>query len=123
MKNKLYKSKNDKILFGVCSGIANYFEIDPTIVRVITAVLLIVGAQFVLSLYIILALILPENPNEKKQKVINKMNNSYLLGAGLVIIGIIMLLDSYNIILWKNLWPAMLIIMGVIILWGKNKKN
>ena len=123
MKEKLYKSKNDKILFGVCSGIANYFEIDPTIVRVITAVLLIVGAQFVLSLYIILALILPENPNEKKQKVINKINNSYLLGAGLVLIGVIMLLDSYNIILWRNLWPAILIIIGVIIIWEKNKKE
>lgn len=123
MKDKLYRSKNDKIIFGVCSGIANYFEIDPTLVRVITAVLLVIGAQFILSLYIILAIVLPEDPNEKKQKVISKLNNSYMLGAGLVIIGVIMLLDSYNIVLWRNLWPAILIIIGVIIIWEKNKKN
>ncbi|MFA5333606.1 MAG: PspC domain-containing protein [Candidatus Nanoarchaeia archaeon] len=123
MKDKLYRSKNDKIIFGVCAGIADYFEIDPTIVRVITAVLLIIGAQFIISLYIILAIVLPENPNEKKQKVISKVNNSYMLGAGLVIIGVIMLLDSYNIVLWRNLWPAMLIIIGVIIIWGKSRKD
>ncbi|MFA5303028.1 MAG: PspC domain-containing protein [Candidatus Nanoarchaeia archaeon] len=123
MKDKIYKSKNDKIIFGVCAGIADYFEIDPTIVRVITAVLLIIGAQFIISLYIILALVLPENPAEKKQKTISKASNSYMIGAGLVIIGVIMLLDSYNIVLWRNLWPAMLIIIGVIIIWGKSKKD
>jgi hypothetical protein len=90
---------------------------------VITALLLVIGTSFIIPLYIILAIVLPENPSEKKEKVINKNNNSYLLGAGLVAIGLIMLLDSYNIIVWRNLWPAILIIIGAIIIWGKDKKK
>ncbi|MBS7289150.1 MAG: PspC domain-containing protein [Bacteroidales bacterium] len=35
MKKKLYRSRNDKMLAGVCGGVANYFEIDPVIVRLI----------------------------------------------------------------------------------------
>ena len=59
---KLYKSTTDKKLCGVCAGIANFLNIDPTIVRVIYAVLALftTGVPFVL-LYIILAFILPED--------------------------------------------------------------
>ena len=123
MKDKLYKSKYDKVVFGVCAGIAQYFEIDPSIVRVITALLLIVGSGFIIPLYIILAIILPENPIEKKDNLAKKGNNSHFLGAGLIVAGIFMLLDSYNIINWESLWPAVLIIIGVIMIWGQNKKK
>ena len=59
---KLYKSTTDKKLCGVCAGIANFLNIDPTIVRVICAVLALftTGVPLVL-LYIILAFILPED--------------------------------------------------------------
>ncbi|MBO5420733.1 MAG: PspC domain-containing protein [Clostridia bacterium] len=59
---KLYKSSTDKKLCGVCAGFANFFNIDPTIVRVIYAcvALFTTGIPFVL-LYIILAFILPED--------------------------------------------------------------
>ena len=59
-KNKrLYKS-NDKMLDGVCAGIANYFGIDPTIVRVIYAVIALCSAGMpMLILYIVLAIIMP----------------------------------------------------------------
>ncbi len=62
-KNKrLYKS-NDKMLDGVCAGIANYFGIDPTIVRVIYAVAsFFTGGFGGLILYIILAVIMPREP-------------------------------------------------------------
>ena len=39
MNKKLYRSRNDKMVSGVCAGIANYLNIDPTLVRVIYAVL------------------------------------------------------------------------------------
>ena len=64
-KNKrLYKGK-DKMLSGVCSGIADYFDIDPTLVRVIYAVLSVISAAFPgLILYIILAIIMPDAPED-----------------------------------------------------------
>lgn len=61
-EKKLYKS-TDKMIDGVCAGIAEYFGIDPTIVRVIYAVVsfftAIVGGAV---LYIILAIIMPRRP-------------------------------------------------------------
>ena len=62
MKKRLYKSKTDKKLCGVCAGIANYFNIDPTIVRLIW-VLLIFGYGSGLLAYLVAALIMPEEPD------------------------------------------------------------
>ncbi len=61
MQKKLYKSKNDSMIFGVCGGIAEYFEIDSTLVRLI-AVALIFGWGSGLLAYIIAAIIMPKNP-------------------------------------------------------------
>lgn len=66
MTNKrLYKSSTDKKLCGVCAGIANFFNIDPTIIRVLYAVAAIFTTGFPFTLlYIILAFILPEDNGE-----------------------------------------------------------
>ena len=51
--------KGEKKLFGVCSGLANYFDIDPTIMRIIfIAAFLFCGTG--LLLYIIMAFVMPE---------------------------------------------------------------
>jgi phage shock protein PspC (stress-responsive transcriptional regulator) len=57
---KLTRSTN-KILAGVCGGIAEYFDIDPTLVRILYAALTFFSAAFPgLILYIIMMLIMPE---------------------------------------------------------------
>lgn len=43
MKKTLYKSRKDHFLFGVCGGLAEYFEVDPTLVRILTAALCTTG--------------------------------------------------------------------------------
>ncbi len=59
MEKKLTKS-NDKMIAGVCAGIAEYFDVDPTIVRIVYALLAICSVGFPgLIVYIILALIMP----------------------------------------------------------------
>ena len=61
---KLYRSAKDRILGGVCGGIAEYYGWDPTLVRLGWVLLsLIWGAG--LLLYIILWIIMPRNPNWK----------------------------------------------------------
>lgn len=63
MEKKLYRSKTDKKICGVCGGLAEYFNIDTTIVRLVTAALvLFVGSGLIA--YIIAALIIPQNPNQ-----------------------------------------------------------
>lgn len=54
---RLMRSNKDKFLCGVCGGVANYFEIDPTIVRLLWALLACSGAGLVV--YIIAAIIMP----------------------------------------------------------------
>lgn len=64
MAKKLTKSYN-KSLAGVCAGIAEYLDMDPTLVRVVYAILTACFAGFPgIVLYIILALIMPEHDAE-----------------------------------------------------------
>lgn len=58
-RKRLYKSRNNKMICGVCAGIADYFNIDPSIVRVLWAVLALAAGTGVLA-YIACAIILPE---------------------------------------------------------------
>ena len=57
MKKTLYKSRKDRFLFGVCGGLAEYFEVDPTLVRILTAALCTTGTG--LLLYIVAAVVMP----------------------------------------------------------------
>ena len=61
MNKKLYRSKYDRKLLGICGGIAEYLNIDPTIVRVVWALVAVFGAG--LLAYIVCALIIPEKPD------------------------------------------------------------
>ena len=58
---KLYRSRNDVMIAGVCSGLAKYFSMDPTVVRLIFVLLLLLGGNGVL-IYIILWIIMPQAP-------------------------------------------------------------
>lgn len=61
MEKKLYKSNQNKMIDGVCGGIAEYFGIDPTVVRLIWALFSLMGGSGILA-YIIAAIIIPRNP-------------------------------------------------------------
>ena len=62
MQKKLYRSKSNRMLAGVCSGVAEYFNIDPTIVRVVWAVTSLFAFVGVVA-YIVCALVIPEKPD------------------------------------------------------------
>ena len=58
---KLYKSNTEKKLDGVCGGIAEYFSIDPTVVRLAWVIFSLCGGSGLLA-YIICAIIMPTKP-------------------------------------------------------------
>ena len=62
MNKKLYRNTNNKLLAGVCSGLAEYINIDPTIIRLIWALIGLSGAGIIA--YLICALIIPEKPSD-----------------------------------------------------------
>ena len=62
MNKKLYRNPSNKLIAGVCAGLAEYINIDPTIVRVIWALVGLSGAGIVA--YLVCALIIPEKPSD-----------------------------------------------------------
>lgn len=61
MKKRLYKSNQEKMLDGVCGGIAEYFDLDPTVIRLAWVVFCAMGGCGILA-YIIAAIVIPRNP-------------------------------------------------------------
>ena len=61
MEKKLYRNTNNKMIAGVCSGLAEYIGIDPTVVRLIWALIGLTGAGILA--YLVAALIIPEKPS------------------------------------------------------------
>ncbi len=63
MKKKLYKSNTDQKICGVCGGIAEYFSIDSTLVRLGLVAFCLLGGSGVLA-YIVCAFVIPEKPSQ-----------------------------------------------------------
>jgi phage shock protein C len=61
-QKRLTRSREDRMLAGVCGGIADYLDVDPTIVRLVAVLLGIFSAGTALIGYIIAAIIVPEAP-------------------------------------------------------------
>lgn len=82
MKKRLYTPKNEGRIGGVCAAIANYFDVDPTIIRIIAIALLLFTNHFftVLFIYILLAIAIPDedeikNKNKEKNKKNTEIND------------------------------------------------
>jgi phage shock protein C len=58
---KLYRSRTDRKLAGVCGGLAQYFNADPTLIRVLFVVLALLGGPG-LVIYLVLWILVPEEP-------------------------------------------------------------
>ncbi len=62
MTKRLYRSKKDRMIAGVCGGIAEYFAIDPVIVRLIAVLLLLPGGLPGFLPYVIFWIVVPNSP-------------------------------------------------------------
>jgi phage shock protein C len=141
---KLYRSESDRMLAGVAGGLADYFEIDSTIVRLIFITLSLIGGSGLLA-YFILWVVVPskssakktdtdtvsENINEIKEKAksltkhtsVKNSSSPSLVGLIFIIIGIYFLLNNFGInlrfIRTDLLWPVIFIILGLSIITRK----
>ena len=59
---RLYRSRKDKVLGGICGGIAEYFNVDPTLIRLLW--ILVIFAGFGILAYLIAWIIIPLNPSK-----------------------------------------------------------
>lgn len=137
MDKKLYRSSKDKMISGVCAGIAEYFNIDPTLVR-IGAVILGFASFFTLFLgYIVCAIVMPEKPYDDEEDDVevydkdgNKIHhsqkkNSNIIGFALIGIGGFWIINK--LVWWVDhdvyIGLGIVIIGLIILLSGFNKKQ
>jgi len=59
---KLYRSRTERQLGGVCSGLANYFRIDPTVIRLIFVLGFFLTGSATFWLYLVMWIVIPEEP-------------------------------------------------------------
>ena len=134
MGKKLYRSRENRVLGGVCGGIGEYFEIDPVIVRLIFLILFFVGGVGFLG-YLIAWIIIPERPLDyeevefeideeavKKQKEKRMKILGYIL-FGLGIFFILELWFNIDFDLGAEFWSLGLIIIGLVIIFKNKNKN
>ena len=74
-KKRFKRDKQNKIIAGVCSGIANYFDIDPVLIRVLFIVGLLIPISALTLIYIILWIITPYDDVEVKKFKSEKFSN------------------------------------------------
>ncbi|HEX2141541.1 MAG TPA: PspC domain-containing protein [Candidatus Limnocylindria bacterium] len=62
MNRRLYRSRTDSVIGGVAGGVAEYLDVDPSIVRIVWAILAIVTGGIFFVLYIVMWIVVPEGP-------------------------------------------------------------
>ncbi len=68
-KKKLYRSRNDRMLAGVCGGLGEYFDVDSTVIRLLFIVLAILGGHGILA-YLIALILIPLEPEDKPAEAV-----------------------------------------------------
>lgn len=127
----LYRSRKNRIIAGVCGGIGEYLDIDPAIIRVAWLLLTFLGGMSII-VYILAWVVIPDEKTKKNvieewssKKDEEKSNEiALMIGLFLVFIGLTSLMSNLGwwYLSWNYTWPAVIIIIGIILLVRGRKK-
>ncbi len=151
MQTRLYRSRTDSVIGGVCGGLGRYLGIDPTLVRLFF-VLLALGSGIGLFAYILMWILIPpegaetadvsqtarDGANEIAERARSMgedlrrgfsgsdMRSGAIIGAALILAGVYFLMRTLDLpwMRWLDfdlLWPALLVVAGVVLLWRRAK--
>jgi phage shock protein C len=136
MDKKLLRRKENSLIGGVCSGIANYLSLDPVWVRLFFVIWTAAGGASVF-IYFILWVVIPAEGDSTPldlntrlktigmeiSEIIHRPNSQLITyaGLGLVGLGVLFLIKRFGFlwagwINWDLIWPAMLMIAGIVLL-------
>ena len=118
---RLYRSPTDKVVAGVCGGLAAYFGMDPVIVRLAFVVFALAGGASLL-LYIIMWIVVPVAQTGITPAVTRPMSSD-AIGALLIGGGVLWLLANlgvFRFINWSFAWPLVLVAIGLALLLRRN---
>jgi len=153
MKTKLARSQTDKMLAGVCGGLAAYLGIEAIWVRLFFVLVTVVPNGFGVLLYIILWIIMPEAGREdlpadqriqanaedlagraqefaqNVEQTVRALPNrqaGILIGVALIVFGVVFLLNNLNLFWWFRFdqwWPLLLIVGGLALLVSRVRRE
>lgn len=121
---RLFRSRVDRYLSGVCGGLGEYFQIDSNIVRIIFVVLAFMGGIGIL-LYLAGLIIIPENPSQEPQPR-KASDTTFFWAVLLIVVGLILLFKELGLfyyfnlwhIPWSVVWGVFLIALGLILIFS-----
>lgn len=134
MARRLYRSRRNAVIGGVCGGLGEYFDVDPVLVRIIWLIALFSGVGLIV--YLLCWVLIPQRPlgdhiQEKSQYQDGYYNEDYyrnetgrrektklLLGTGLIILGSFFLMQRF--MPWFDfdlIWPVLLIFCGFYLIY------
>ena len=149
MRDRLYRSRTDRMIFGVAGGMADWLDVDPSLVRLVWALLILAGGVGLL-LYIVAAIVIPEEPvggvapmpgvpgteagagstpaapddwyarreARRAARAQRSGNGGVIFGIILIVLGGWFLVDRYLDIDSALVLPAVLIVLGGILMVG-----
>lgn len=139
MQKKLRLSKENNIIAGVCGGIGEFLNIDPSIIRLIWIIFIFFSDSPAIFAYLICMIIIPD-PEPYYSEDINKdtidqdddyvysenktKNSSLIVGLGLIAIGVLLLAKRiwptiFNFYRFRQYWPVLLVLLGLYIIFKK----
>jgi len=125
---RLYKSRTDRMLDGICGGVAEYFGLDTTLVRIAWVLLTLLGGAGIL-LYLVAMIIMPSNPDavsSGETAAPRRDRNTKFWGILLIAVGAVWFLSNIGFHFWRHWWgmswdillPVLLILAGVAFIFG-----
>ena len=139
---RLHRSRDERLLFGVAGGQAEYLDVDPVLVRMGWVLLILATAGIAALAYIVLAVITPKSrqPVSREVETVNDSSSDIsdravepataegsskrhmarnVFGVGLIAVGSLILLQNLGVlgsIRWDIVWPVAVVALGVTVL-------
>jgi phage shock protein C len=134
MNERLYRSVDDRMIGGVCGGVAARLDIDPSLVRIVWALLILPTGLLALAAYVVMWLVVPEAPTSFSSQGSRPVRGARMggrdgftlfVGGALVLAGAWFLLrDMFPVLDPGRLWPVALVLLGVgLVVWAYQRRQ
>jgi phage shock protein C len=130
-QHRLYRSRVNKVVAGICGGLGEYLNVDVTVIRVAWVFLTLLGGSGII-IYILAYFLIPFKPLETEntsQQAQPDLSAGRIFGIAFVILGAAILLDNLNVLSFHRWWevswdyvlPSILILTGIYFLTRRNE--